>query len=229
MSCETERLEKMLDGDLAAEEFRETETHLAGCGDCRRELDWLRAERRLMSERRHGVGPLPPAMWAAIEARVAQKRTPVEAPRKRSLFWGIFGGFATLTAAAAAFVALILPPTALPNAVEQAGSALASRESVPDPERPQRARRNLIDGERQYHSAIRELEADYRARRRSLAPETVAMLDHQFSEMRTTIAQARRDANGNPEARRRTLRAYAAYVHSLQHVAFDQELPGGLL
>jgi Putative zinc-finger len=230
MRCETERLEQLLDGELAAEAFTETEAHLQTCADCRQELDWLRAERRLMSARRLEVQGPSAGSWAAIEARLGRTARPVveDQPRRASLFWGIFGGFATLSAAAAAIVALILPPgTVVPWNAEQAASALASRAddlAPPDPERPRRSRQNLRDAEKQYRSAIRELEEDYQSRRRTLPAATTEKLDQQFAELRQTINVARRVANGSVEARRRTLDAYAAYVHSMQLVAFEQDL-----
>jgi hypothetical protein len=220
----------MLDGELTANEFQETETHLAGCASCRDELGWLRTERRLLSARRQAEPSLPADGWAALQRKLAENRRPVESPRQKKapLFWGIFGGFATLTAAAAAFVALLMPhpvdvkPT---GEVAEIGSKVEPDPvTPPDPERPQRARRNLAQAERQYRSAIRELEADYNARRPSLPRETVAKLDQQFYDLRETIVQARRDSGANPQGRRRTLDAYAAYVRSMQRVALDQEL-----
>ena len=231
MSCDSEKLMLLLDGELSASEFAETEAHLAGCATCRDELGWLRTERRMVAARRQADPGVPPAMWGAIQRRIAEKRTPVEVPRRKTpLFWGIFGGFATLSAAAAAFVALLMPQLVeLKPTPSSAEMGSLEPDPTPDPERPRQARRNILDGERQYVSAIRELEEDYRSRRSSLPKDTVATLDQQFADPRQTIVQARRDANGSPKARRRTLDAYAAYVHSMQRVAMDQDLQGGLL
>lgn len=90
-------LHAYLDGELSLEGSLEVEQHLTDCGPCRRELETLRALRRLLQSARS----------AAPEAEFALARvTRSVRARRRRVF--VMGGVAAM--AAAALVTLVLIP-----------------------------------------------------------------------------------------------------------------------
>ncbi len=70
MTCETarERLGTLLDGELPAAARCSLESHLAGCGACRAELELLGASATAVA--RLAEVPVPEALWATIERRL---------------------------------------------------------------------------------------------------------------------------------------------------------------
>jgi len=75
----TDRLSEYLDGELAAPEQTACEAHLAGCGECARLLEELKA----VAARAGSLpaSPAPADLWAGIEARL---ETPVLQMRPRA-------------------------------------------------------------------------------------------------------------------------------------------------
>src|SRR5205085_2291327 len=53
------------------------EAHLAACGECARELQWLRAEKALMESRADRARPLSPELWQGVRARLEPRGTVV--------------------------------------------------------------------------------------------------------------------------------------------------------
>lgn len=89
MSCPVDDLEALARGELG-ERAAAIEAHAADCADCRRELGWLRAERRLAGEQpSHAASE---ADWADLRRRIGE---PVAPSRRRWI------GAATLAVAAA--------------------------------------------------------------------------------------------------------------------------------
>jgi anti-sigma factor RsiW len=74
------RLSEYLDGDLTAAERDTCEAHLAGCAECARLLEELKAV--VAGARSLPVAPPPAELWAAIESRL---ETPVLQMRPRAL------------------------------------------------------------------------------------------------------------------------------------------------
>lgn len=75
----TERLSEYLDGDLSTAERDACEQHLAGCAECARMLEELKAV--AAAARALPAAPPPAELWNAIEARL---ETPVLAMRPRA-------------------------------------------------------------------------------------------------------------------------------------------------
>jgi anti-sigma factor RsiW len=73
MKCNPEVLEELAGGRLDGARAAEVTAHAAGCDDCARELEWLRAERELFARRAASAGA-PPAqrLWRGIERRIAE-------------------------------------------------------------------------------------------------------------------------------------------------------------
>src|SRR5207249_7430277 len=69
--CDLEALEALAMGELDEARAAEVEAHAAGCASCKRELEWLRAEREVVSRRAAGESPVPAELWRGIEARIA--------------------------------------------------------------------------------------------------------------------------------------------------------------
>lgn len=101
----TDRLSEYLDGELNAAERQACESHLAGCADCARTLEDLRA---VVARAAALPGDPPPAeLWAGIEARleapVLQMRPRAALRERLSRRWSQSG--MQLAAAAAVLVA----------------------------------------------------------------------------------------------------------------------------
>jgi anti-sigma factor RsiW len=91
--CDLEALEALALGELDEAGAQKVAAHVAQCASCKRELEWLRAERELIARRESE--PVPPALWRGIEARLAPKR------ERR---WPWVGGAVAVAAAAALLV-----------------------------------------------------------------------------------------------------------------------------
>lgn len=90
--CDLEALEALALGELDQASAQNVQAHVAQCASCKRELEWMRAERELIARRDE---PAPVALWQGIEARIAPKR------ERR---WAWVGGAVALAAAAALFI-----------------------------------------------------------------------------------------------------------------------------
>jgi anti-sigma factor RsiW len=94
MTCDDARLEALAYGELDPQEAAVERAHASHCARCRRELQWLRAERHLV----HGrpLRAVPPAVRRRVEARWPE-------PRRRGGRW-----LAPLAVAAAFALAVAL-------------------------------------------------------------------------------------------------------------------------
>jgi anti-sigma factor RsiW len=120
-----ELLPWLVNGTLAADEVARVEAHLAGCAECRAELD---AERRLSME----VASLPidaDAAWEAMERRITAEPS-IRVHPSRSLWrkrvplgWAVASPFA-----AAAAVALVLVNVGTTRPLDQQYRALGAAE-----------------------------------------------------------------------------------------------------
>jgi hypothetical protein len=80
------RLSDYIDRELVADERSRVDTHLGSCGDCRRELEELRATVTLLQ--RLPEPPLPPGIGDAVLARIARgegRETRVHSLLRRTL------------------------------------------------------------------------------------------------------------------------------------------------
>ena len=116
-------LSAYLDDELAPAARREAETHLAGCADCRDELDDVAAARQAIRIMPVHAAPRP-IDWASPEPAAPM---PASAPRRRAAW--------ALVAAVAAAIAMVLPnePEVAPSLPSLAGSHAARASITGDP------------------------------------------------------------------------------------------------
>lgn len=212
-----ERLDDWAGGELPAPERAEVDLHLAGCAECRAEADALRA---LLSE----VSALPAEvlpqreLWAGIAERLEPRAVlagePAPAGRVRRMpRWAL---------QAAAAVALMI------------GSSALTYVAV-GPRQIQRTVRDITGGsgptptafvafqaaEKDYQSAITDLQRALQAQRGRLAPETVRTLELNLALIDEAIRQSRealaRDPN-SAEVAQMLSDAYNQKLNVLQQV-----------
>jgi hypothetical protein len=200
-------------GELPPSEAREVEDHAAGCASCGRELAWLRTERGLFRAR---PAPVPSHVWQGIERRIIIAR---EERRDRRRAWLRGGSVAATFAAAAALLVFVcghgLPVGRHPQTVGSEGPA-------PAPETTTQPASAVLDAaEREYSQAIQKLTDEYASARDQLDPETADRYDEEFSKLRSVLTTERAAARDDIRARRRVLRAYSAYMRSMQAVVLE--------
>jgi len=198
----TDRLSDFLDGGLQASEHAQVETHLKGCGSCRAVL----AELRDIRERAARLGPVAPPedLWQAISATIA---APGPAPEPAdvialptpALKEGGGGGDSarftlTLSASqlAAAAVAVIAVSSLLTwwagpgsgagvaDATDRAGALAGSVRNVISGDPPA----GLVD-------ELEALERSVAARRSSLDPNTLRVLERNLGVIEQAIEDSR--------------------------------------
>lgn len=209
--CSIEALEARVAGGLSDREVGQLEAHLASCAGCRDDLAWLKTEALLMTRRRERQPP--PALWSAIERRLS---TPPAAPVRGGSNLALAG---ILTAAAAAAVLALWPAQRHLISRELRDPSAAATLVAARHEQP--AAQALDRAEREYHDAVRQLEAEYRQERAQLPPSVAATYDRSLDQTRTHIAAARTMAGGDLYGRMQVLDGYAEYVRSLQTLVSD--------
>jgi hypothetical protein len=66
-----------VDGELGSREVQRLEEHLAGCGECRREVGDLRELHGLLRRGLEDARPeVPPVLWPGVRARIESGRPP---------------------------------------------------------------------------------------------------------------------------------------------------------
>lgn len=149
---DAEELEALALGRLPAGRAAEVEAHAASCAECGRELAWARAERALFERRARTQAE--PALWAAIESRIAPgaQVLPLRPPRRR-----VFAVAAAGLAAAAAILISVVPARRAP--VEPVGA-----DELDAPVEPEVLA--ALDGaERDYRKALAKMEDKSAAQR----------------------------------------------------------------
>jgi hypothetical protein len=173
MNCEEARLllDELCDGTLGEQTMRALDAHLGGCSECRA----LAARMRALSAR---VGTLPrhvqPAhdLWPAIAARIAAGNVVTGEfagrSRRRVPLW-----------AAAAAAAVLIAVTAVVTAMLVRSERSAHLASGPRPEAPAVATASLEVSVARgtFEAARRQLLAALDARRSSLSPATLKVVD----------------------------------------------------
>ena len=199
---------------LGEESRPEVLAHAGECGECARELAWLRAEAQLV--RRRPQPRVAPEIWRRVDERI---HAPI--PISWSRRWrGVAG--AALAVAAAAALAVIVRPTSHRPSGEQGDAAVADDTAADtDPKALQALDRAAGD----YRSALGVLQEEYARSRGRLDPRTQKRWDDSFARARSLIdasAQARND----PDERVKLLDGSALMVRSLRHAIEDfEEVP----
>lgn len=199
-----EMLGEMLDGGLGAADRSRLLSHLADCGECRDELEAISA---LRGEARALPREIAPArdLWAGIAARIgeqeaappvidlASRRAPIPALRR----------WAPLAAAA---VLLVVASSGLTVALMR-GSAgpgtMAGTQPPPAPveqARPTTALAAFRPAELEFQTVVASLEEELEARRASLAPETVEVIETNLAIIDQAIAEARAALEADPSS-----------------------------
>lgn len=219
MNCREVRalLDDLVDGDLSEEHRREVEKHLERCVECRTSEAGLRA---LLAR----VGTLPRSLapardpWPGIVSRITAGEVIEHDFAGRSRRWYPLG--AAAVAAAVLIVAVSLVTAVL------VGRERASRAAL-TPERPGAAvgvtpaSLDLAQAQATYTAARQQLLAAFEARKGSLSPQTLAVveenlriIDKAVGEMQAALA---RDP-GNRELPMLLVTAYQQGIDLLQRV-----------
>jgi anti-sigma factor RsiW len=219
MNCREVRalLDDLVDGDLPERQRHEVEKHLRGCVECRTSEAGLRA---LLAR----VGTLPRSLapardpWPGIVSRITAGEVIEHDFAGRSRRWYPLGAVAA--AAAVLIVAVSLVTAVL------VGRERASRAAL-TPERPGTtagvtpASLELAQAQVTYTAARQQLLAAFEARKGSLSPQTLAVveenlriIDNAVGEMQAALA---RDP-GNRELPMLLVTAYQQGIDLLQRV-----------
>ena len=202
-------------GELPPGEAREVEDHAAACPGCRRELAWLRTERGLF---RAQPVPLPAHTWQGIERRIIIAREQKFERRKRVAYGG---GAAAVFAAAAGLLVYVWGRGVPPVNDSKPGIATTPVNSETPTREARPASEVLDDAERQYRAAIAKLESTYANERDRFDPDVAERYDDEIQQLREVVSSERAAAGDDPWARRRVLRAYSAYMRSMQAMLLE--------
>jgi len=215
-TCNDDALLALARGELPSSEAREVEEHAAECAACKHELAWLRAERSLFRARE---AQLPSHVWQGIERRIIIAR---EERREQRRGWLRGGGVAVAFAAAASLLVFVwgrgLPLGHHASTVGSSGPAPSQQE----PEKETLPASQVLDeAEKEYEAAIQKLEDDYESARDRLDPEAADRYDAEFEKLRSLLSTERAAARDVIRARRRVLRAYSAYMRTMQAAVLE--------
>ncbi len=209
-----EELESVALGEPTALSAEEIATHVAQCGDCARELAWLRAEKALLARR-----PAAPTahLWPAVAARLRH-------PRRRAR-WAFRTGAAIGAAAAAAAVLVAVlrpaPPAVVPGLPQP--QQQAARKPRPQVTIDPKTLAALDRAEADYRNAAKVLEAEYDRLRPALDPDLARRWDETLTRARAQLGESRAVAADDVNARMRVLDGYAGYLRSLRDVVQESE------
>jgi hypothetical protein len=207
-----EELEACALEELHAVRAAEVEAHAAACGDCARELAWLRAERTLLSRR----PPVPTAhLWRGVAARLQH-------PRRRPRWaWRIAVASGVGAAAAAALLVAVFRPRPAPLTPQTRPELARSDRKRPgiDP----KTLAALDRAEADYRNAAQVLEAEYARLRPRLDPELARRWDETLTRARAQLGESRAVAADDVNVRMRVLDGYAGYLRSLRDVVSESE------
>jgi hypothetical protein len=183
-----DRLDDYVDGELSEAEFQKVELHLGTCAACRDE------ERRLRAVLAHAAA-LPreaaPArdLWPEIADQITRRPRLGWLPRSPALVpLGIAA--AILIAAVSAAVLARRQPEPAPSTAS-APVTVQPAALTGDPP-------HLLEAEHEYDRATSELLAALNARRESLSPATVAMVEENLRTIDQALAQIRAALRQDP-------------------------------
>jgi len=213
MTCDAilERLDEYVDGGLAEAEFQEVERHLADCAACRQQEKELRRLLALAAALPRAVAP-GRDLYPGILERLEPRRVVSLASRRRP--WVV----PTLAAAATvlvAFGATLFRST--PDRTPDAGAAPAGRVVPAAAGLPA----DLAAVELEYGRAASELREALDARRGTLAPDTLEIVDRNLRTIDTAleeIRQALRQDPANADLARMLRSTHRRKVELLQQV-----------
>lgn len=209
---DTARLSAFLDDDLAPDERRRVETHLAVCARCAGQLDRLQRLVRDVRLLPDEIAP-PAELWSGVRERL-QRAVPASHPPAFSrwqlaaaavVLVGVTSAITTLLVRRPAIVVERVAPPVTPAALPLVGPARA------------------IDAD--YATTIRQLNEALAEHRAELDPATIAKVETSLRVIDEAIAEARHALAGDP-ANRTLLDILAAnYQRKLELLQRATELP----
>ncbi|MDX1674706.1 MAG: zf-HC2 domain-containing protein [Longimicrobiales bacterium] len=190
---ETARLSDYLDGELGPVEREAVEAHLAGCAECTRTLEDLRAV--VAGAGRLADVPPDRDLWPGVERRLAPRAGEAEGQESRARVVP-FRRRVVLTVpqlAAAAIALVLLSASAVWLAVPGPADAPPAMAVAPASSATFAA---FVD----YDETLAALEAEYRTRREALDPETIRVVERNLAIIDRAIAEARAALAADPSS-----------------------------
>lgn len=187
MNCDTirEHFDSGLAGSLAPAEREAFERHLAGCAECRADLEASRFLASRTAGLRREIAP-PTDLWTGIAPRLAPRT------RRLTLPVGWLAAAAVLLVAATAALTVVLARR--PSAEVAAGFAST---------------------EARYQETALELATVYRQSRDSLGPETRAVLERNLAVIERALGEVREALRADPANRAIEEMVVAAYQRKI--------------
>lgn len=190
-----DKLSDYLDGELADQEQRAVAAHLAGCADCSRALDELRA----VVERARTLAPTEPSadLWKAVADRIAsQDASPAGTfgtRRRFSFTWPELIAASLLLVLVSGWAALRM------NRPAPGSADLQVRQTVSNPDvqvSPEIVPASFDDTE--YDAAVADLQRALQSGRGQLDPATVKIVEQNLAIIDQAVDDARRALAQDP-------------------------------
>lgn len=204
----TDKLSDYLDGELSDQEQRAVAAHAAGCVECSRTLDELRA----VAERARTLAPAEPSvdLWTAVADRIAvESERPVATlgtRRRFSFTWPELIAASVLLVLVSGWAALRInrpaPGPAESSADLQVGQPVSPDLQVRQPggadlqARPDVVPANFDDTE--YDAAVADLQHALRSGRGQLDPATVKIVEQNLAIIDQAVDEAQRALAQDP-------------------------------
>jgi len=198
----TDRLSDYLDGELSDQERRAVATHVAGCLECSRTLDELRA----VVERARTLAPAEPSadLWKAVADRIAADgERPVGSfgtRRRFSFTWPELIAASILLVLVSGWAALRMNRPAPSRAGLQTGSSADVQVRQPGGVDlhvgPDAVPANFDDSE--YDAAVGDLQRALQSGRGQLDPATVKIVEQNLAIIDQAVDDARRALAQDP-------------------------------
>ncbi|HEV7588520.1 MAG TPA: zf-HC2 domain-containing protein, partial [Longimicrobium sp.] len=202
-----ERLDDYASGELPDIERRLMERHLAGCGECRAEAEAIRALLAEVAALPAAVAP-PADLWQGIAGRLepraagatvdAEETNVISLDSRRKVWqpprWALQAAAAVVLMVGSSLVTakyLGRQPAGPLATLPPATVRTPARGTAPAAGGQMTALAAFHPAEREYQQAVDDLARVLETRRASLAPETVATLEHNLAIIDAAIAESR--------------------------------------
>ncbi|MBA2671904.1 MAG: anti-sigma factor [Gemmatimonadetes bacterium] len=185
-------LNELIDGELDAEQRQMVEAHVENCASCTDEVEALLVLQARVGELPGEIMP-PRDLWNDISERlqpaspsgVIPLRRAVRTPRPRWHVW------TAMAAAASVLIALSSAVTMQLLSRQDAPVVATAPDRVSPEQRPQTAMAAFEPMQREYLGTLAELEAELQARRGSLSPQSVAVIEENLQIIDQAIIEIR--------------------------------------
>jgi hypothetical protein len=200
----TDKLSEYLDGELSDPDQRAVAAHVAGCAECARALDELRA----VTERARSLAPTAPSadLWRGIADRIAsvEGARPIVGDfgsRRRFTFtWPELVAASLLLVLVSGWAALRLTTNRVaPSSADLQvgpGDATGRADLPPGQDRPEVVPASFDDTE--YDAAVADLQRALQSGRGQLDPATVKVVEENLAIIDQAVDEARRALTQDP-------------------------------